>query len=98
MCDTMLTCQYFVLIDNYHTLDLKSTNPLILHVALTAAILDILGQFSNSITKWILDIEKITIELTHTCGILPTNSHFQKLSPEEIKTLKKIPTSVNYAF
>lgn len=94
----MLTCQHFVLIDNYHTLDLKSTNPLILHVALTAAILDIFGQSSNSITKWILDIQKITIELTHTRGILPTNSHFQKLLPEEIKTLKKIPTSVNYAF
>ncbi|EGF97992.1 uncharacterized protein MELLADRAFT_69636 [Melampsora larici-populina 98AG31] len=42
--------------DHYHTFELKSMNPLILHVALTAAILDIFGRSSNSITSWILDI------------------------------------------
>ncbi|EGG09559.1 uncharacterized protein MELLADRAFT_61140 [Melampsora larici-populina 98AG31] len=84
--------------DHFHTFELKSANPLILHVALTASILDIFGQSSNSITKWMLDVQTITIELSTTHGILPTNSDIRKLLPEEASTLKKIPKSVETAF
>ncbi|EGG10394.1 uncharacterized protein MELLADRAFT_103382 [Melampsora larici-populina 98AG31] len=84
--------------DRFHGSDLKSANPLILHTALTASILDIFGQSSNSITKWILDIQTITIKLSTTHGILPTKSPIRQILPEEAATLKKIPSSATTTF
>ncbi|EGF97337.1 uncharacterized protein MELLADRAFT_114421 [Melampsora larici-populina 98AG31] len=84
--------------DRFHGSDLKSANPLILHTALTASILDIFGQSSNSITKWFLDIQIITIELSTTYGILPTKSSIRQILPEEAATLKKIPSSATTTF
>ncbi|EGG02330.1 uncharacterized protein MELLADRAFT_110191 [Melampsora larici-populina 98AG31] len=83
---------------HFHESDLKSANPLILHAALTASILDVFGQSSNSITKWILDIQTITIELSTTHGILPTKSPIRQILPEEAATLKKIPSSATTTF
>lgn len=94
----MLNLECLSLLDHLHTFEMKTANPLILHAALTAAIMDIFGLSSNSITKWILDIHSITIKLTATHGIIPTHSSFWSLFPEEIHTLKQIPTSVDTAF
>lgn len=73
-------------------------NPLVLHVALTASILDIFGRSSNSITSWILDVQTITIELSTIHGIIPTQTASHQLLPEEVKNLKKIPGSAATAF
>ncbi|EGG05688.1 uncharacterized protein MELLADRAFT_107429 [Melampsora larici-populina 98AG31] len=84
--------------DGLYSFQLKSINPLVLHVALTASILDIIGHSSNLITKWILDVQSITIELSTTYGILPTKSPHHQLLPAEVETLKRIPSSVSTAF
>lgn len=94
----LLHNHFLLFLDRFHGSDLKSANPLILHAALTASILDIFGQSSNSITRWILDIQTITIELSTTHGILPTKSPIRQILPEEAATLKKIPSSATTTF
>lgn len=84
--------------EHFHDFELKRINPLILHVTLTTAILDIFGRSSNSITRWILDVRSITIELSTTYGILSTKYPNRQLLPAEVKTLKQIPSSVTTAF
>ncbi|EGG07412.1 uncharacterized protein MELLADRAFT_105982 [Melampsora larici-populina 98AG31] len=84
--------------DHFHSFEMRLINPLILHVALTTAILDIFGRSSNSITTWILDVQSITIKVSSTWGILPTKSQVHQLIPEEIKTINQIPASVSTAF
>lgn len=94
----MIDVKNLSLADHFHGFEMKSVNPLILHVALTSAILDIFGRSSNSITKWMSDCQRITIELSTTQGILPTQSPIHQLLPEEFKVLNQIPTSISTVF
>lgn len=94
----MIDMKNLSLADHFHGFEMKSVNPLILHVALTSAILDIFGRSSNSITKWMSDCQRITIELSTTQGILPTQSPIHQLLPEEVKVLNQIPTSISTVF
>ncbi|EGG03859.1 uncharacterized protein MELLADRAFT_108954 [Melampsora larici-populina 98AG31] len=79
---------------NFFTFNLRQVNPVCLHVALTTAIISIFEHASMFTASWLLDAQRITIELALTHGLLPNVSPGQ-LEPLQAKVLNQIPRTVD---
>lgn len=75
---------------------LATLNPVCLHVALTAAVMSIFDHSSMSTSAWILDMMRITIELSMTYGLVPDNS-ISQLDVIEVLNLQRFPCTITTA-
>ncbi|KAH9808456.1 hypothetical protein DFH28DRAFT_1087747 [Melampsora americana] len=80
----------------FYSFTLANFNPVCLHVALTAAIMTIFDHSSMSTSAWLLDMMRITIELSVTHGLVVDNS-IKHLEIAEISTLKRFPRTITTA-
>lgn len=82
--------------DQFFTFSLKEINPLLLHVALTTSIISIFDNLSGRTASWLMDVHRMTIELSMTLGLLPNRSP-GALSPSELKSFGRIPHTLTTA-
>lgn len=79
--------------DKFFAFDLSQANPVCLHVALTTAIMSVFAHAPALTVSWLLDVQRITIELSLTHGVLP-NSSPTTLQPLQGKMLNRIPSTI----
>ncbi|EGF98762.1 uncharacterized protein MELLADRAFT_113224 [Melampsora larici-populina 98AG31] len=79
--------------DQFYIFSLKAINPLLLHVALTSSILVIFDNLSFRTASWLMDVQRITIELSMTLGLLPNQSP-GAISASELKIFNRIPKTL----
>lgn len=85
-----------LVIGRFYSFTLAHLNPVCLHVALTAAIMTIFDHSSMSTSAWLLDMMRITIELSMTHGLVMDNS-INHLKIAEISTIKRFPCTITTA-
>lgn len=80
----------------FYSLTLANLNPVCLHVALTAAVMSIFDHSSMFTSAWLLDMMRITIELSVTHGLV-MDDFTTKLDITQISTLKRFPRTITTA-
>lgn len=80
-------------IDHFYTFDLKRINPLLLYVALSTTMISIFDNLPIRTSSWLLDAQRITIELSMSVGLIPKQST-SELSAAEVKFLNRIPKTL----
>lgn len=86
-----------IFLDQFFSFNLKEVNPLLLHVALSTSIISIFDNISGRTASWLMDVHRVTIELSMNVGLLPNNNSRTFLSPSELKIFNQIPQSLSTA-
>ncbi|EGG09632.1 uncharacterized protein MELLADRAFT_95819 [Melampsora larici-populina 98AG31] len=82
----------------FHKFTLTQVPALALHAVLTTVIMNIYDHSSNSTASWLLNVQRITIELSWTLGLVPCLSQSSRvLLPAETVALRKIPKGIGTA-
>ncbi|KAH9809642.1 hypothetical protein DFH28DRAFT_838660, partial [Melampsora americana] len=79
--------------ERFYTFSLEDVNPLLLYVALIAAMLSIFARLSMSTASWLLDNLRVSLELCLTQGLNPLQKPKSLLESDAI-TLRQIPKSI----
>ncbi|KAH9818358.1 hypothetical protein DFH28DRAFT_888301, partial [Melampsora americana] len=77
----------------FYECNLKDVNVLVLNAVVTTAIMSLFDHSSDATASWLLDVQRITIELALTHGLLPKSSP-SELLPLERKLLGRIPQTI----
>lgn len=80
----------------FYSFTLKAFNPVYLHISLTAAILSIFDHASMSTAAWLMDMMRISIELSMNRGLDFENADTQ-LDGSRISILKRMPKTITTA-
>lgn len=80
--------------EKFFSIELRKVNPVCLNVALITALISIFENASAFTVSWLLDVQRITVQLSLTHGLLPNNSPAQ-LQPLETDMLNRIPRTIS---